>query len=821
MINEQHAVIETVQRRPRRPLRILLRFAVFLGIALIAGYIGLAWYVHTHKKEVLEQVTQILNDEINGTLTIGKMEPAFLQGFPQVSIRLENVIVRDSLYSQHKQTLLNAGKVQLAVNILALARGAILIKKVTIEDATINLFTGANGYSNTAAFKKGKKTKGDEGGSFPELKRFSLKNVGVAIDNKTKFKLYKFKANEIDGKMNFTNQGWSADIELNTLVNSLAFNTKKGSFIKNQIVKGDLEIQFEEQSGDIKFKRNKLEIGKEDFYITARFATKNDPGAFAINIENDNIIWRDAANLLSPNITEKLIVYSLAEPISVKCDLIGNFNVSGDPLIQVSAEVKDNVLDTPGGLVTDCSFYGLFTNENSKGRGFSDENSAIKISNFKGDYSGIPVVISRASILDLAKPIITGNFSSDFDVSKLKTLIDEDLVSFSKGKAQVRLAFRADIVDFEFSKPLVQGSIKINDATVGYVPRNLSFKDIDVVLDFKDNNLSISKIDLKSGKSVVEMEGSIKNFLNLYYTAPEKIVLDWEVYSPKLHITDFIGFVGNRQRIIAQQKPKATKANFTEDINMLFEKSNINMKLRVNKLYYDKFYASDARADITITEKGVAIKNAALKHADGYIRVDGQLAQGNKKNPYSLNATVSNVNISKFFTAFDNFGMETLKADNLKGSLSSKAILSGSITEAGAMVPRTMEGSLSFTLKNGALLNFEPVRKVGELAFPNRDINNITLSPLAGKFDVKGDKVTIHPLQINSSVLNMDIQGIYSFGAGTNIYVDVPIRNPKRDEGITDKDELAKRRNRGIVLHLVAEDDKDAKVKVKLGRKKD
>ena len=76
-------------------------------------------------------------------------------------------------------------------------------------------------------------------------------------------------------------------------------------------------------------------------------------------------------------------------------------------------------------------------------------------------------------------------------------------------------------------------------------------------------------------------------------------------------------------------------------------------------------------------------------------------------------------------------------------------------------------------------------------------------------------------MQVSSSVLNMDIQGVYSFGKGTEIYVDVPIRNPKRDAKITDADELPKRRNRGIVLHLLAEDGKDGKVKVKLtGRRK-
>ncbi|WP_449435986.1 hypothetical protein [Pedobacter steynii] len=36
-------------------------------------------------------------------------------------------------------------------------------------------------------------------------------------------------------------------------------------------------------------------------------------------------------------------------------------------------------------------------------------------------------------------------------------------------------------------------------------------------------------------------------------------------------------------------------------------------------------------------------------------------------------------------------------------------------------------------------------------------------------------------MQINSSLLNMDIAGIYSMSTGTNITLDVPLRNPKKD----------------------------------------
>lgn len=66
---------------------------------------------------------------------------------------------------------------------------------------------------------------------------------------------------------------------------------------------------------------------------------------------------------------------------------------------------------------------------------------------------------------------------------------------------------------------------------------------------------------------------------------------------------------------------------------------------------------------------------------------------------------------------------------------------------------------------------------------------------------------------INSSVLNMNIAGVYAFSKGTNIALDVPLRNPKKDEDITNKQELNERRMKGIVLHILASDGDDGKIK--------
>ena len=798
--------------------RILLRGFAALVILLTVAFIGLAWYINTHKDEVMAAVTKQLNDGMSGSLQVGDMEPTFFQSFPRVALRLENVVVRDSFFSVHKRTMLSAGEVNVSVNILALLRGTVDIKKIGISNAVIDLYTDTNGYSNASIFrKKSKKEKAEGGGgSFPQLKKITLDDVTFIADNRKTNKLYKFKVSSLRATTKYSLiGGWHADVSLKALAESMAFNTGRGSFIKDKELDGTFDVTYDDDA--IVFAKSRLDIGGEHFYIAANIGV-GDNTKFSINIENQSILWKNAANLLSPNITKKLMMFNLSQPILVKCDIVGDFNVQGDPLIRVNAGVKNNVLDTPGGQVTDCNFFGVFTNNNTAANGFSDANSAIKLYNFRGAYSGIPFIMDKAFIQNLEKPLAIGTFSSKFEMEKLKGLVDDDLLKFTKGTGTVKVNFTADIVNYKLTKPIVNGLINVANANVTYVPRKLDFKDISVALNFNKDDLYISKIVLASGKSIVNMEGSVKNFLNLYYTAPEKMVLQWNIYSPQLHIGEFMGFLGTRKKTQVAIK-KARKGNFTDDLNQLFEKSNVNMKLKVDKLFYDRFYATNAKAEVMLTDKGaILLKNAGLNHAGGTLLINGSMTQGNL-NRYRMDATVNNVDVKKFFYAFDNFGMESLTSANLKGLFSSKVNLTGSITDAGKVVPRSMYGTVNFNLKKGRLVDFEPILTVGKLAFPFRDLKNIEFYDLKGNFDVKGDKVTIHPMKINSSVLNMDMEGVYSFGLGTKIYVDVPLRNPQKDKDIDDKEELAKRRNRGIVVHLIAADDETGKVKIKLGKK--
>lgn len=795
-----------------------------LIVLIMLIFIGLAIYVNLHKKTLLASITKELNKNMSGSLTVGSMEPTFLKGFPGVSVSLKKVEIRDSLWQVHRHSLLTANNFNIAVNAMALLRGTIEIKKITINDASVYLYTDSNGYSNTSVFKKKPKTEPEstaESTSPAEIRRFDLNDVRFILDNRKGNKLFLFAIQDFSGKIDYPSSGWKAETNLKVLVRSLAFNTRRGSFIKDKLLSGQMDIVFNNDQGIIEVKKNILNIGDDPFIIGAEFNVGKDPVDFSIDVQARSILWRSASALLAPNITSRLNMFNLDKPISVRAIIAGNMGAGGDPSILVNASVKANKLTSPGGVVDNCNFAGVFTNNFINGKGFTDENSAIKLYRFSGSYSEMPFTIDTAFIHNLDKPVATGTFKSKFEVEKLNNVLGVDILKFTKGAADLKLHYQADIVDFKLVKPIVTGVVSVKNADVSYVPRNVNFKNTSITLDFKGNDLFIKDIRLQSGKSIVFMDGSIKNFLNLYYNDPDKILLSWKMHSPQIYLGEFMGFLGSRKGRAPVKSKNRGATTISSQMNEMLDKGRAEISLRVDKVYYNKFTGTAATADIFLSEDGLFLKNASLKHAGGIIKLNGSVVQKDNLNRFAVNTVVSNVNIRDFFYSFDNFGLQSLTYKNLRGLFSTKTNVTGSITNEGKIVPRSIDGGINFNIRKGALVSFDAVKNIGKFAFPFRDLDNITFENLNGNFKLKGEKITIEPMKINSSILNMDIQGVYSMGKGTNIYLDVPLRNPKKDADITDKQEMKERRMKGIVIHVLATDGDDGKIKFKLLRRKD
>lgn len=792
--------------------KITLKVLGILAILFTLIWIGGAVYITRNKPEVLRTVLAQLNKNINGKIVVGNMEPTLVRGFPGVSVSLNNVILRDSLFATHRHDLLNAGSIGVSLNIFSLIAGNIRVNRISINNANIYLYTDSTGYSNTSIFSiKSTEKKGQGETPAIEVKNFSLTNVRFIMDNQRRFKRFDFAVPKLTGKVSYPASGFDGNIKMNVQVNSFAFNTRRGSFLKDKTLAGKLSFHYDKSTKKVTIDPDNLKIGADNFKIGAQIQL--DSGAFGIDIAADKILYQNVARLLAPNISSKLLRFGISQPMQVTGKITDDGSGKyGDPLIQVTVQVRKSNVKIPSGELTNANFEGSFTNRNVLGRGIGDENSIINFKNLTADYYHVPIVVDQFAITDLSQPIATGRVKANFPITKLNNAFGDGLFKFAAGDAVLDLFCRADIDNFEFTKPNFKGNVIIKGADITYLPRRMHIVNSALNLQFTDTDLLLKSSQFQLGKSVVNVSSSIKNFLNLYYTAPEKIVANLNLSSPQLSLSELIPFIGPRGS--TQTSSATSMKTIHKQLGKVLELATIKILLNVRKVTYQKFTANNLTANIGLVGEGVSLSNVHVNHAGGSLDLSGNIRQSRNRNLFTIQSKISRVNVKEFFYSFDNFGQKTITANNLHGYLSALANINGAITSTGTVVSRSMNGKVSFNLKNALLKDFDPLIKAGKFAFANRDFNNIALPNLDGVLTIAGEKVVISPMQISSSVLNMDVAGVYSLGAGTNIVMDIPLRNPKRDEQLSAAEKKSNRM-KGIVLHLRASDGDDGKVKIR------
>ena len=785
----------------------------FLGIMafLFMASIILSVYFEHNKATIVKQLNVKINENITGTIAIGDINYKFFKGFPKMTLALSQVELKDSLWSLHKRTLFKAALIDVRVNVLGLLSNEINIDKIEIHQATLHLFKGKNGVVNTNIFKPKPKKKKTESKTTSKVNEVILDQVHFISENQIGNKLFDFDVLTLRSEIAYDEEDWQTNVYLKTIAKSMAFNTKRGSFIKNRMVEGVLKVDFSEPKNQIAVVTQNFGIGEEFFDINAHFSLDKNKSPFDIAIKT-TILWRSASALLSANISNKVNQFDLKKPIDVGCTIIGDMNASGDPEIVVTTKIKNNELKIPDGIITDCSFDATFTNQYKKGAGCNDINSSITLTDFSGKYKTIPFTIPIGIISNFEKTTAAGSFKSDFNVSRLNEIINKDFIHFSSGQAKVNLEFKFDILDLKIQKPLFTGNVAVKNATVNYGPRNLTFVKTDIQLDFTEEALLIKKINFKDRRNTVFMEGKIDNFLTLYYENPEKMIVNWDIYAPFLDVKQFVGVITRPGQKYKKKQHK--KDDFSEELYAVVDKCQVVLHLKSDKMTYSKLQATNAKATVLLVNNQLIVKNGWVQSSGGTISFDGKLVPNGENFLLESNAKINRVDIARFLTSLNNFGIQSFQPNNIKGFLSASASLRGTLLSGGELKTNSLSGAAKLDVIQGALVDFKPITNIGKFAFPFRDVKNIVFSNLSGNFKINGDLVDVNDLKVSSSVLNLDVNGVYSFNRGTNLAMTIPLRNPKNDEFITDKIERAEKRNNGIVLHLLAV-DVDGKIKIR------
>ena len=783
-----------------------------LILLLTLAYFALNWYVKSHKQELLTSITEKISSQISGNFEIEDMEPALLHSFPNVSVRLINVSLQDSLYSIYKKNTVAVKSIYIKINLFSLFTSHPQIEKVTLSDGEIYLFKQKNEYSNVYLFQKKeeKKKKKDTGLEFHD---FALENVTFTFDNFLRNKQFKARLDKVDGKVFPKGNIWKIRTRTEAFIYQLGFNLEKGGYLVNSYLKGNLKMELIKDKGVLSFPQQQITIDDIPIGLLANFYMNNKPVTFDLAIQASSIDYDKGIHLLTKNISKKLEQISIKEKINANAHIKGSFAYPDTPFVDVFFKVNDNIITTSIGSIKKASFNGSFNNYVDLTKGKSDDNSAITIPKFSGTWEGIPIFVDSIYLLGLTTPMIDFHLKSQFAIEKLNDIIGSSY-NLKKGTAQMNFKYHGP-VDFKNAiNYSIYGFLKIENTSLTYLPRNLKFKNTNATFLFRGEDLILEKVELSSQNSTIEVTGIVAKFLNTLTIDPSKAVFDWNIKSKSIDLNEFKSFLqqrGGEKVSIATKNKKVQKLN--DNLDNLLAKSTMMLNLDVKKIFYRDFLANSIKGKVTLSENGMSFKNVRLLHAGGTILADGSVDQNKKQNPFQIKANIEKVQVNKLFHAFEDFGQTTIIDSNIKGGFSANVALKGNLGEDLSFVKNSFNGSIGFNLKNGELNNFPPLKTISKFVFKNRNLDSITFSNLSNELTLKNGKITIPKMEIESSAIRMIVQGIYAFEAGTDLELMIPLRNPEKDK-LREEKGLKPKKNKGIILYLRAKDGKDGKVNI-------
>jgi hypothetical protein len=792
-------------------------FLILIGLVMIS-YIVLVVYVSTHKKMIIKQVTEEVGKKINGNATIGDIELSFFRTFPKVSLLLNKVVITDSLFSQHHHHPFFEGKEIFAqLSIAKLIKKEFAIDGLKIVNANIYLFTDTTGYTNEYLFKfkKNPPATEDKTNEGDELKYINLKNVNVIRDNKKQQKLYNILVNKLNIQLNDKDSFLLISSKTDLLIHDLSFNLAKGSFLKEKKFEGNFDLRLHKSSEQLIADSIDVKIAGHPFNLSGAFDLQGTDPQFNLRIHTKDILYDFAKSLLTKKTADALSMVGLNKKLNADASIIGPLK-GADPLIVVRWDIKNSKLTTPFFDFSNASFSGFFTNEIDKNLPRKDTNSKIQINNFSANWNGFPVTSDHIEILNLYKPLLAADLKSNFPLTTLNDIMGSNSIKLTGGNGSANLTYKGPIVRNNNTNSFVNGVITFSDGTILYAPRDIEMKNANGKLIFKNSDVLVDNFHCMVLDNKIIMNGHANNLLTLINTEPNKVSIDWNIYSPSLNLSSFMYLLKPAKKVKRNNHKKAQLEKSSEKIDAILDQGSLHVNLKTDKLQYKKFVANHVTAEISLFPESYIIHHVSMQHGGGSLDLSGSLVNRNSNyHQVTFTSSVKNVDVNKIFSAFNNFGQNGIEAKNLEGKLTAKANGTFGLNNDGKAYPGSIASTIDFSLKDGALIHYEPIKKLQNVFFKNRDFENIRFAELKDKLEIANEEIRINRMEIASTVFTLYVEGVYSTKGNTDLSVQIPLSNLKKRGDDYDPKNSGVTRKTGASLFLRGRPGPDGTIQFK------
>jgi hypothetical protein len=781
-------------------------FAIILILPILVAFLAITCY----KKELTELFISNAKTIYGLDIHMEQTKVSLFENWPQATIEVTDVHARSSLSPPSAPEMFQAQSISVSFNLLKLLNKRFVVSTVSLKHGTITLVKDKSGNKNYKLSEHTDTAKNTSSLQF-DLRKIKLEDMQLHFRNEEQDKHIGVLFRDDVVYLHAENKIISASISGSIKIDELLFKRSKGPFLKNAEAVIYLNTSIYPAYKSFFVDETSYAIIDEEKYSLVSFVQLDAEKKLTLKIDAPEANFKKGLRLMNTKIQQDLARTHVSNPVAIHAIIVAPIGKTEEPQLYVTMSGINNNITIGNTKIPyeQVSFTGYLRSWAENGQEADLSKGEIVFKNIKGFVYDFPFT-ATATIHDLKDPRIHIKAGLLVDGSKIKFKPGTDFIL--KGFCKADIDYTGDMQHLNSSDFLMapqQLLVKVNFKKFSY---QTGFDQPAYVIngnaDGLNKDIKFKRMKLETVGGDFEIEGNAINFVPYALGYVDGFNAAIHATTEYMNLTPIIAKSFNSDA----KTPESEKVS-RRDVKRAMEGSfAFTMSIFAKKLSIRFINATDATIEMNYAKNTIEIKKLTMKTCNGTLSATGHL-----KNFAAIQAhlAIKNMNVKTMFEQFENFGQSTISSDKLLGTISLTADMNANLNEKFQLQAPDLNGEVQLKLKDGHLLNFEPLKNIGTY-FRNRDFTDITFSEINQKFKIKGTEMDIQNMEIASSVLNLYIDGIYNFKGQTDLNLRIPLSNFKKRDKDYIPQELGKEGRTSKALRLNAHGFPN-KIKISLG----
>jgi len=730
---------------------------VFIFSAVVL--LGIAAYVFQERIEKL--FVETINQHVETQVTVEDIRLDLIRHFPRASITFIGVQAGGAGHQAGEVPLFVARRVYFKFSMWNLLAGNYTIREVSLDQASLQMKRFADGTTNFMIWKAE---------TLPGNNPFEFNVKKVAINN-VHFVYYDQQANHlIDlhvGKSNIRGQFRQLDYLLEAEGN---FDAKlvlldSAVFMRNRPAEIDIALQVL-NNREFHFRKGRIRLNDNQFEVLGTMASRDDGLWFDARILGHNLQLSRLLNDLPEHFKKYVEGYRAKGQMQIDAGIEGMLNSGVNPAITATFQLSNAELQhrKTGLNLRNLQFKGAFDN----GASANISTATLSLSDFHTTINN-GVVRGDFSIHNFLKPRYRFSLFADADAADLVNLLRITIIERVSGRISMDLNFqggqseRNRITGQDLLAARATGTLSHQNVSFEIKGKPLPFTGLDGAFRFSNNDLVIESFSGMAGNSDFELEGFFRNVLPYLFLEGEPIQVMASLRSNNLHLDELL-------------KHSISGTDTTYHLRFS-DRIGFNLNVRVGRLAFRKFEATNVRGNASLQNKRFFAENLHFNAMDGQVQANGFI-DGTRQNflQVGCQAVINGVDINKLFYQLGNFGQTGITDKNIFGKITSDVHFRARWTPTLQVDSESLETTANIRIEEGSLVNYEPMVALSRFLRMD-DFNPVTFSTLQNQIRIKNRTIFIPEMEINSSALNLKLTGEHRFDNQIDYRVQLLLRD--------------------------------------------